>query len=148
MAAASAALTTINTLIQKVNDTGSGVQQVMSMVSEFGEAIDQFELERKTSTFKALSQADLLKLSQIRRSYQRQWKQIEDLLAMFDPELLADFRKAKAEQEERRKAHAELMAKKRRLREQRIQQVLVGTTAFIVLGTIAFGVVALVIKSA
>ena len=65
VAAASAILTSINGLIKQANETGSGIQQVMGTISDFGEALTSFEIERKGGTFKPLSQNDLLKLTQL-----------------------------------------------------------------------------------
>ncbi len=95
VAAASAALTTINTLISKVNETGQGIHQVMGMVSDFGEALNTFEVERKNSTFKPLSQNDLLRLVQLRKQYERHWQSVNDLLLVADPDTLQAFKKLK-----------------------------------------------------
>ncbi len=114
VAAASAALTTINTLISKVNETGQGIHQVMGMVSDFGEALNTFEVERKNSTFKPLSQNDLLRLVQLRKQYERHWQSVNDLLLVADPDTLQAFKKAKADQEAARKQHLRLIAKRKK----------------------------------
>jgi hypothetical protein len=147
VAAASAALTTINTLIQKVNETGQGMNQVMGMVSDFGEALDTFEVERKNSTFKPLSQNDLLRIVQLRRQYERHWQSVNDLLLVADPKLLDDFKAAKADQEKRRKQHLSMLARKKKEREKLIHQVLVGGVTLFIGAIISVLVVAVVIKT-
>lgn len=137
VAAASAALSAINGLIQQANDTGSGVQQLMGTISDFGEAINEFEVRRKGSTFKPLSQNELLKLAMIKKSYERHWKSVHDLLAMVDPEMLDSFKKAKIEQENARQQHLAMLARKKKQREQLMIQVLVGGLTLLVGGTIA-----------
>ena len=69
VAAAGMLLSQINSVISQVNETGSGVQQAMGLISDFGEALNQFEVDRKASTFKPLSQNDLLKIQMLRRQY-------------------------------------------------------------------------------
>ena len=147
VAAASAALTTINTLIQKVNETGQGIHQVMGMVSDFGEALDTFEVERKNSTFKPLSQNDLLRIVQLRRQYERHWQSVNDLLLVADPKLLDDFKAAKADQEKRRKQHLAMLARKKKEREKLIHQVLVGGVTLFIGAIISVLIVAVVIKT-
>ena len=71
------------------------MSQVMGTISEFGEALTQFEMERKASTFRPLSQSDMLKLSQLRKQQERYWKSINDLLVVHDPALLEDFNRMK-----------------------------------------------------
>ena len=88
ISAASAALTAINALVSKVNETGNGVQQLYGMCADFLQALDDFEANKKASTFTPLSSGEMLRLAQIRKSFERQQKSIEDCLAMLDPELL------------------------------------------------------------
>jgi len=147
VAAASAALTTINTLIQKVNETGQGIHQVMGMVSDFGEALDTFEVERKNSTFKPLSQNDLLRIVQLRRQYERHWQSVNDLLLVADPKLLDDFKAAKADQEKRRKQHLAMLARRKKEREKLMHQVLVGGVTLFIGAIISVLIVAVVIKT-
>ena len=147
VAAASAALTTINTLIQKVNETGQGIHQVMGMVSDFGEALDTFEVERKNSTFKPLSQNDLLRIVQLRRQYERHWQSVNDLLLVADPKLLDDFKSAKADQENRRKQHLAMLARRKKEREKLMHQVLVGGVTLFIGAIISVLIVAVVIKT-
>jgi len=137
VAAASAALSAINGLIQQANETGAGVQQLMGTISDFGEAINEFEVRRKGSTFKPLSQNELLKLAMIKKSYERHWKSVHDLLAMVDPEMLDSFKKAKIEQEDARQQHLAMLARRKKQREQLMIQVLVGGLTFLIGGTIA-----------
>ena len=147
VAAASAALTTINTLISKVNETGQGIHQVMGMGSDFGEALNTFEVERKNSTFKPLSQNDLLRLVQLRKQYERHWQSVNDLLLVADPDTLQAFKKAKADQEAARKQHLRLIAKRKKEREALMTQIAVGALVFIVGSVIAIAVMGVIIKT-
>ena len=147
VAAASAILTSLNGLIKQANETGSGMQQLMGTISDFGEALNTFEVERKSSTFKPLSQNEILKLQMIRRSYERYWKDVNDLLAMLDPQLLEDFKKAKSEQEHARKQHLSMLARKKKERDVLLHQVLVGGVTFLIGGLIAAGALTIVIKT-
>jgi hypothetical protein len=147
VAAASAILTSLNGLIKQANETGSGMQQLMGTISDFGEALNTFEVERKSSTFKPLSQNEILKLQMIRRSYERYWKDVNDLLAMLDPQLLEDFKKAKSEQEHARKQHLSMLARKKKERDALLHQVLVGGVTLLIGGLIAAGALAIVIKT-
>jgi hypothetical protein len=147
VAAASAILSSINGLIKQVNETGSGVQQVMGMISDFGEGLNQFEIDRKNSTFQALSQNDLLQIQMLRRQYERHWQSVNDLLLVADPQLLDNFKKAKMEQEQARQRHMALLAKKKKEREKLIHQILVGGTTLVIGGGLAFGLLLLIIKA-
>lgn len=139
VAAASAILGSINNLIKQANETGNGVHQVMGMISDFGEGLTQFEIDRKSSTFKQLSQNDLFRITQLRKQQERYWKDVSDLLAMLDPEMLASFNQAKAEQESRRQEHLRMLAQKKKQRDRLISQVLVGFTTLIVGGVLIGG---------
>lgn len=147
VAAASAILSSINGLIKQANETGSGVQQLMGTISDFGEALTNFEIDRKSSTFKPLSQNDLFKISQLRKQQERYWKDIHDLLIVLDPDLLKDFEKAKADQEAARQKHMAFLAKRRKQREKLKQQIAVALGTFIIGGAIAIGAVILMIKA-
>ena len=109
----------------------------MGTISDFGEAINEFEVRRKGSTFKPLSQNELLKLAMIKKSYERHWKSVHDLLAMVDPEMLDSFKKAKIEQENARQQHLAMLARRKKQREQLMIQVLVGGLTLLIGGTIA-----------
>jgi len=146
VAAASAILTSINGLIKQANETGAGMQQLMGTISDFGEALTNFEIERKSSTFKALSQSEILKLTMIKKSYERYWKDVHDLLLVADPEMLESFTQAKAEQEQQRQKHMAMLAKKRKERELLMHQLTVGATVAIIGGALAVGIVMLVVK--
>ena len=74
VAAAGMLLQQINSVIQNVNEGKANVQQAMALVSDFGEALNAFEIERKTSTFSPLSKNDILKLQMLRRSQERYQK--------------------------------------------------------------------------
>ena len=80
VAAASATLSAINQLISKVNEIGQGVQSAMSMIVSFGEALDQFEMDRRQSVFKPLPNQDILKIQMIRRSQARYETELRNLL--------------------------------------------------------------------
>lgn len=147
VAAAGVLLQQINSVINQVNETGSGVQQAMGLISDFGEALNQFEVDRKSSAFKPLSQNDLLKIQMLRRQYERHWQSVNDLLLVADPQLLDDFKKAKAEQEQARQQHMAMLARKKKERQRLINQILVGATTFIIGGLLAFGILYLVIRS-
>lgn len=147
VAAAGMLLQQINSVINQVNETGSGVQQAMGLISDFGEALNQFEVDRKSSAFKALSQNDLLKIQMLRRQYERHWQSVNDLLLVADPQLLDDFKKAKAEQEQARQKHIAMLARKKKERDRLVHQILVGGTTLIIGGLIACAVLYLVIRS-
>jgi ABC-type transporter Mla subunit MlaD len=147
VAAASAFLSSLNSLIKQVNDSGRGIQQLMGTISDFGEALTNFEVERKSSTFKPLSQSEILKLTQIKKSYERYWKDVHDILLVADPDTLEAFKKAKAEQEAARQQHLRLIAKKKKEREVLMNQLAVGGLVFLVGAIIAITVVGLVIKT-
>ena len=147
VAAASAVLASLNSLIKQVNDSGRGIQQLMGTISDFGEALTNFEVERKSSTFKPLSQSEILKLTQIKKSYERYWKDVHDILLVADPDTLEAFKKAKAEQEAARQQHLRLIAKKKKEREVLMNQLAVGGLVFLVGAIIAITVVGLVIKT-
>ena len=147
VAAAGMLLQQINSVIQNVNEGKANVQQAMALVSDFGEALNSFEVERRNSTFKALSKNDILKLQMLRRSQERYQKDLRDLLLVADPKLLEDYDAAIRQQEQDRKRHVRMMAQKRRDRKRLIQQILVGTTTLIIGGSLAVLILVLVIKT-
>jgi len=136
IAAASATLSAINGLISQVNETGQGVHQVMGMISDFGEGITEFEARRRQSTFKPLTQNEILKLQMLKRQYERHWQSVHDLLLVADPKLLDDFKAAKKQQELDRQAHLKMIAQKAKARRHLINQILVGATTLILGGAI------------
>jgi len=136
IAAASATLSAINGLISQVNETGQGVHQVMGMISDFGEGITEFEARRRQSTFKPLTQNEILKLQMLKRQYDRHWQSVHDLLLVADPKLLDDFKAAKKQQELDRQAHLKMIAQKAKARRHLINQILAGGTTFVVGATI------------
>ena len=146
VAAASAALSAINQVIAKVNETGQGVQSAMSMISSFGEALDQFELDRRQSVFKPLSNQDILKIQMIRRSQSRYEKDLRQLLLIADSQLLEDYDRAIKEREEQRKQHHRMLARRKKERDHLIKQILVGATTLIIGGSIALFAVAVIIR--
>jgi hypothetical protein len=147
VAAASAILSSLNGLIKQANETGSGVQQLMGTISDFGEALTNFEVERKSSTFKSLSQSEILKLTQIKKSYERYWKDVHDILLVADPEMLEAFKKAKAEQENARQEHLKYLAKKRKEREKLMNQLAVGGLVFLIGSILAVFVVGIIVQT-
>ena len=106
VAAAGMLLQQINSVIQNVNEGKANVQQAMALVSDFGEALNNFEVQRKSSTFNALSKNDILKLQMLRRNQERYQKDLRDLLLVADPKLLEDYDQAIRQQEQDRRAHA------------------------------------------
>jgi hypothetical protein len=146
VAAASAILTSINGLIKQANETGAGMQQLMGTISDFGEALTNFEIDRKSSTFKSLSQSEILKLTMLKKSYERYWKDVHDLLLVADPEMLESFKEAKAEQEHQRQRHMAMLAKKKKERDLLIHQLTVGAAVLVIGGALAVGAVMLIIK--
>lgn len=147
VAAAGMLLQQINTVIQNVNEGKANVQQAMALVSDFGEALNNFEVDRKSSTFKALSKNDILKLQMLRRNQERYQKDLRDLLLVADPKLLEDYDQAIRQQEQDRRAHARMMAKRKKEREKLVQQILVGGVTLVIGGGIAILVLVLVIKA-
>ena len=119
-----------------MNEGKANVQQAMSLVSDFGEALNTFEIDRKASTFSPLSKNDILKLQMLRRSQERYQKDLRDLLLVADPKLLEDYDNAIRQQEQDRRAHAQMLARKRKQREHLINQILVGGTTLIIGGAI------------
>jgi len=147
VAAAGMLLQQINTVIQNVNEGKANVDQAMALVSDFGEALNVFEVERKTSTFSPLSKNDLLKLQMLRRSQERYQKDLRDLLLVADPKLLADYDAAIMQQERDRKAHQAMLNKKRKEREVLVHNILVGGVSLVIGGGVAVGMIYLIIKA-
>ena len=147
VAAASAILSSLNGLIKAANESGSGIQQLMGTISDFGEALTNFEVERKSSTFKSLSQSEILKLTQIKKSYERYWKDVHDILLVADPEMLEAFKKAKAEQEHARQEHLKYLNKKRKAKEKLMHQLAVGGLVFLIGSIIAVFVVGIIVQT-
>ena len=147
VAGAAAILSSVNNLIKQANESGRGIQQLMGTISDFGEALTNFELERKASTFKPLSQSEILRLTQIKKSYDRYWKDVHDILLVADPDTLEAFKKAKADQEAARQQHLRLIAKRKKEREALMTQIAVGALVFIVGSIIAIAVLGVIIKT-
>ena len=147
VAAASAILSSLNTFIRQANESGQGIQQLMGTISDFGEALTNFEVERKSSTFKPLSQSEILRLTQIKKSYERYWKDVHDILLVADPETLEAFKQAKADQERARKEHLRLIAKRQKERKELIHQLAVGGLVLVLGGMIAIGVIVFIVKT-
>ena len=147
VAAASAILSSLNSLIRQANESGQGIQQLMGTISDFGEALTNFEVERKSSTFKPLSQSEILRLTQIKKSYERYWKDVHDILLVADPDTLEAFKQAKAEQERARKEHLRLIAKRQKERKELIHQLAVGGLVLVLGGMIAIGVLVFIVKT-
>ena len=147
VAAASAILSSLNSLIRQANESGQGIQQLMGTISDFGEALTNFEVERKSSTFKPLSQSEILRLTQIKKSYERYWKDVHDILLVADPETLEAFKQAKADQERARKEHLRLIAKRQKERRELMHQLAVGGLVLVLGGMIAIGVLVFIVKT-
>lgn len=147
VAAAGMLLQQINSVIQNVNDGKANVDQAMALVSDFGEALNAFEVERKSSAFKPISKNDLLKLQMLRRSQERYQKDLRDLLLVADPALLKSYDEAIWQQEKDRKAHQAMLNKKRKQREQLINSILVGGVSLVVGGGVSVALLYLVVKA-
>ena len=119
----------------------------MALVSDFGEALNNFEVQRKSSTINALSKNDILKLQMLRRNQQRYQQDLRNLLLVADPKLLEDYDAAIRQQEQDRRAHARLMAKRKREKQILIQQLLVGGTTLVIGGGIAVLIFVLILKA-
>ena len=83
----------------------------------------------------------------LRRQYERHWQSVNDLLLVADPKLLDEFKKAKVEQEEARKKHVAMLARKKKERDKLINQLLVGGTTFVIGGGLAVGLLYLIIRA-
>ena len=147
VAAAGMLLQQINTVIQNVNEGKANVDQAMALVSDFGEALNVFEVDRKSSTFSPLSKNDILKLQMLRRSQERYQKDLRDLLLVADPALLKSYDEAIWQQEKDRKAHQAMLNRKRKEREKLMHDISVGAVALIVGGGVAIGIIFLIIKA-
>ena len=147
VAAAGMLLQQINTVIQNVNEGKANVDQAMALVSDFGEALNVFEVDRKSSTFSPLSKNDILKLQMLRRSQERYQKDLRDLLLVADPALLKSYDEAIFQQEKDRKAHQAMLNKKRKEREKLMHDIAVGGVSLVVGGGVAIGMIYLIIKA-
>ena len=147
VAAAGMLLQQINTVIQNVNEGKANVDQAMSLVSDFGEALNVFEVDRKSSTFSPLSKNDILKLQMLRRSQERYQKDLRDLLLVADPALLKSYDEAIWQQEKDRKAHQAMLNRKRKEREKLMHDIAVGGVSLVVGGSVAVGMLYLIIKA-
>tara|TARA_R100000900_G_C3343169_1_gene165570 strand:- start:1249 stop:1716 length:468 start_codon:yes stop_codon:yes gene_type:complete len=147
VAAAGMLLQQINTVIQNVNEGKANVDQAMALVSDFGEALNAFEIDRKSSAFKPLSKNDILKLQMLRRSQERYQKDLRDLLLVADPALLKNYDDAIFQQERDRKAHQAMLNKKRKEREKLIHDISVGLISCVIGGGVAIGIIFLIIKA-
>ena len=147
VAAAGMLLQQINTVIQNVNEGKANVDQAMALVSDFGEALNVFEVDRKSSTFSPLSKNDILKLQMLRRSQERYQKDLRDLLLVADPALLKSYDEAIFQQEKDRKAHQAMLNKKRKEREKLMHDIAVGGVSLVVGGGVAVGMIYLIIRA-
>lgn len=147
VAAAGMLLQQINTVIQNVNEGKANVDQAMALVSDFGEALNVFEVDRKSSTFSPLSKNDILKLQMLRRSQERYQKDLRDLLLVADPALLKSYDDAIFQQEKDRKAHQAMLNKKRKEREKLMHDIAVGGVSLVVGGGVAVGMIYLIIRA-
>ena len=147
VAAAGMLLQQINSVIQNVNEGKANVDQAMALVSDFGEALNAFEIDRKSSAFKPLSKNDILKLQMLRRSQERYQKDLRDLLLVADPALLKSYDDAIFQQEKDRKAHQAMLNKKRKEREKLMHDIAVGGVSLVIGGGVAVGMLYLIIKA-
>jgi len=147
VAAAGMLLQQINTVIQNVNEGKANVDQAMALVSDFGEALNAFEIDRKSSAFKPLSKNDILKLQMLRRSQERYQKDLRDLLLVADPALLKNYDDAIFQQEKDRKAHQAMLNKKRKEREKLMHDLAVGAISLVIGGGVAIAMIYLIVKA-
>jgi len=147
VAAAGMLLQQINTVIQNVNEGKANVDQAMALVSDFGEALNVFEVDRKSSTFSPLSKNDILKLQMLRRSQERYQKDLRDLLLVADPALLKSYDEAIWQQEKDRKAHQAMLNKKRKKREKLMHDIAVGAVSLVIGSGVAIGMIYLIVKA-
>ena len=147
VAAAGMLLQQINTVIQNVNEGKANVDQAMALVSDFGEALNAFEIDRKSSAFKPLSKNDILKLQMLRRSQERYQKDLRDLLLVADPALLKNYDDAIFQQEKDRKAHQAMLNKKRKEREKLMLDLAVGAISLVIGGGVAIAMIYLIVKA-
>ena len=132
--AASAVLSQISSAIQAVNEGKANVQQVMGMLSDFGQGLNEFQQNRQGSMFKPLSNGDVLKLQMIRRSQERYERDLREMLLYLDSKLLEDYDKAIADNKRQHQEHLNYLAKKRKARQQLMAQISVGAITLIVGG--------------
>ena len=147
VAAAGMLLQQINTVIQNVNEGKANVDQAMALVSDFGEALNVFEVDRKSSTFSPLSKNDILKLQMLRRSQERYQKDLRDLLLVADPALLKSYDEAIWQQEKDRTTHQAMLNRKRKEREKLMHDNAGGGVSLVVGGSVAVGMLYLIIKA-
>ena len=145
LSAAGLILQQINSLIQQVNEGKADVQRAMGAISDFGEALNEFESSRKQSTFRPLSKQDILRLQMLRRQQERYQADLRNLLLVADPKLLEDYDKACREQAEAKRRFDRIATQKRKARRLLIQKIMVGGTTAILGGAVAIGALWLVI---
>ena len=132
VAAAGLILKSLNETIQAVNEGKANIQTAMSMRSDFGQGLNEFQASRQNSMFKPLSNSDVLKIQMIRRSQERYEKDLREMLLFLDSKLLEDYDKAIADNKRQHQQHLNYLAKKRKARQQLMAQISVGMITLII----------------
>tara|TARA_R100001129_G_scaffold97717_1_gene66595 strand:+ start:983 stop:1447 length:465 start_codon:yes stop_codon:yes gene_type:complete len=135
VAAASAILSSISQIIQKMNEVGQGGIQAVEMMSSFSSALDNFEATKKGSMLQTLSPQELLRLEHIKVQRDRFQKSLHDLLVVHDPELLERWESSMAAQKAAHKREMEAVKARKEARARMIRQV------WIVMGVTAIGLI-------
>ena len=131
---AAAVLKTVNETIQAVNEGKANIQTAMSLLSDFGQGLNEFQQNRQGSMFKPLSNSDVLKIQMIRRSQERYEKDLREMLLFLDSKLLEDYDKAIADNKRQHQEHLNYLAKKRKARQRLMAQISAGAITLIVGG--------------
>jgi len=139
VAAAGLILKSLNETIQAVNEGKANIQTAMSMLSDFGQGLNEFQASRQNSMFKPLSNSDVLKIQMIRRSQERYEKDLREMLLFLDSKLLEDYDRAIAENKRQHQEHIKYLSKKRKEREQLMAQISVGAITLLIGGLIIWG---------
>jgi hypothetical protein len=135
VAAASAILSSISGVIQKMNEVGEGGMKAVELMSSFSSALDNFEATRKGSVIQNLSPQELLRLEHIKVQRDRFQKSLHDLLVVADPELLQRWESSMAQQKAAHKRQMEAIKARAAARAKMIRQI------WIIMGITAIGLI-------
>ena len=135
VAAASAILSSISGVIQKMNEVGEGGMKAVELMSSFSSALDNFEATRKGSVIQNLSPQELLRLEHIKVQRDRFQKSLHDLLVGADPELLQRWESSMAQQKAAHKRQMEAIKARAAARAKMIRQI------WIIMGITAIGLI-------
>ena len=139
VAAASAILSSISGVIQKMNEVGEGGRKAVELMSSFSSALDNFEATRKGSVIQNLSPQELLRLEHIKVQRDRFQKSLHDILVVADPELLQRWESSMAAQKEAHKKQMADIKARAAARKKMITQI------WTVLGVTAIGIIVCVL---